>query len=96
MIYWLCYDISDNRIRRGVRKFSKQVGLCTVQRSVMAGMLSESSRNHLWSFIKETIDPITDSCVLFRMGEQQFEALLSHGLPMPKEQIQPKEIALFF
>ena len=96
MIFWFCYDISDNRTRNSVLKLGKQSGLYRIQRSVMAGALTASARNRLWAFVKEKIDPTTDSCVLFRIGIQQFEALEIHGLPLPLEEIQPKEIALFF
>jgi len=62
----------------------------------MAGDLPETAKSRLWTMVTSAIDPTTDSCIILKIGDQQFEAVQSIGKPLPLEQIKPSTIALFF
>jgi CRISPR-associated protein Cas2 len=53
VLFWVCYDISNNRIRRYLAKYLKQKGCIRVQRSVFLGRLKRSRYRELCVTLKE-------------------------------------------
>lgn len=53
VLFWVCYDISNNRIRRYLAKFLKQKGCIRVQRSVFLGRLKRPAFQALCTTLGE-------------------------------------------
>lgn len=47
MLYLVCYDVENTKIRTKVAKALEKLGLCRIQYSVFIGLLSEAERQAL-------------------------------------------------
>lgn len=62
MLYWLIYDISDNKIRNKIASKCKNYGLFRVQKSSFLGNLSKNKSEMLILEIKE-LELKKDDCI---------------------------------
>ncbi|RLG21247.1 CRISPR-associated endonuclease Cas2 [Candidatus Micrarchaeota archaeon] len=63
MIYWVIYDITDNKVRSKVAEECKNLGLHRVQKSSFIGILSRNTAEMLYIKIGDLIDK--RDCVFF-------------------------------
>lgn len=65
MLYWVMYDISNNRIRNNVIKACKNRGLYRVQKSIFLGELNKNEKDELKIEVELLADMETDSIYIF-------------------------------
>ncbi|WP_244834960.1 CRISPR-associated endonuclease Cas2 [Clostridium sp. BJN0001] len=65
MLYWVMYDISDNKIRNKAVKECKNKGLYRVQKSIFLGELNKNQKDELKIKMEMLIDIDTDSIYIF-------------------------------
>lgn len=65
MLYWVMYDISDNKIRNRAVKECKNKGLYRVQKSIFLGELNKNQKDELKIKMEMMIDIETDSIYIF-------------------------------
>jgi len=53
VVFWVCYDISNNRIRRYLAKYLRQKGCIRVQRSVFLGRMPRNAFQTLCKSLHE-------------------------------------------
>lgn len=70
MLYWVMYDISDNKIRNRAIKACKNKGLYRVQKSIFLGELNKNDKDELKIIMEKLIDEATDSIYIFPTNNQ--------------------------
>ncbi|WP_034438965.1 CRISPR-associated endonuclease Cas2 [Clostridium ihumii] len=65
MLYWVMYDISENRIRNRAVKACKNKGLYRVQKSIFLGELNKNEKDELKIIMERLVDESTDSIYIF-------------------------------
>lgn len=58
--YLVCYDVTDNRTRKRMHDFLKDLGLFAIQKSAFWGQLTQAEINSLKREAHEQLDPATD------------------------------------
>lgn len=73
--YLVCYDVEDNRVRRKLAEFLKDLGLQPLQKSVFWGALNAPEVRSLERYVHKHLDPDTDRCfwIHTRLDEQQLK-----------------------
>jgi len=62
-VYWVIYDVSDNKVRTKLIKFCKNYGLSRVQKSAFLGLLSKNKAEMLREEARKVIQE--GDCVFF-------------------------------
>lgn len=62
-MFWVIYDISENKARSKTASFCKDFGLKRVQKSAFLGLVSKNEAEMLCEKVKEVIEE--DDCVFF-------------------------------
>ncbi|HCW04242.1 MAG TPA: CRISPR-associated endonuclease Cas2 [Clostridium sp.] len=65
MLYWVMYDISDNKQRNRAVKACKNKGLYRVQKSIFLGELNKNEKDELKIIMERLVDEDTDSIYIF-------------------------------
>lgn len=65
MLYWVMYDISDNKTRNSAVKACKNKGLYRVQKSIFLGQLNKNQKDELKIIMERLVDEVTDSIYIF-------------------------------
>ncbi|KEZ87480.1 CRISPR-associated protein Cas2 [Clostridium sulfidigenes] len=65
MLYWVMYDISENRARNTAVKACKNKGLYRVQKSIFLGELNKNQKDELKIIMERLVDDGTDSIYIF-------------------------------
>lgn len=65
MLYWVMYDISDNKNRNQAVKACKNKGLYRVQKSIFLGQLNKNEKDELKIIMERIVDEATDSIYMF-------------------------------
>ena len=60
--YLVCYDVEDNKVRRKLADFLKDMGLQPLQKSVFWGALNQAEIRSLARYARENLDAETDKC----------------------------------
>ncbi len=56
MLYLVCYDVENNKIRTKIAKLLEKQGLTRVQLSVFVGLLSDLDKNIILEKIEQILD----------------------------------------
>lgn len=78
MLWWVIYDITDNRTRSRTSSKCKNYGLTRVQKSAFLGELTKNRAEMLAIELKETITP-TDCVFLIPCCAGCFQDKIIHG-----------------
>ncbi len=62
-MYWVIYDISENKVRSKIVRLCKNFGLRRVQKSAFLGLLSKNKAEMLYEKSKEVLEE--SDCVFF-------------------------------
>ncbi len=92
-MYFLCYDITDDKNRLEIATLCKLKGMYRVQYSVFAGNMNEKEKNDLWNAVKPLVDK-KDRCCLFSIGEEAFMVMKVCGEKIDKALILGKDNVL--
>ncbi|MGG7163513.1 CRISPR-associated endonuclease Cas2 [Clostridium ihumii] len=65
MLYWVMYDISNDKNRRKVVKACKDKGLNRVQKSIFLGTLNKNQKDELKILIEMNMEDDKDSIYIF-------------------------------
>ncbi|MDP4146884.1 MAG: CRISPR-associated endonuclease Cas2 [Bacillota bacterium] len=65
MLYWVMYDISENKTRNKAVKACKNKGLYRVQKSIFLGELNKNQKDELKIMMEQLVDEDTDSIYIF-------------------------------
>lgn len=65
MLYWVMYDISNNKNRNNAVKACKNKGLYRVQKSIFLGTLNKNQKDELKLIMESLVDLDTDSVYIF-------------------------------
>jgi len=65
MLYWVMYDISENKSRNQAVKACKNKGLYRVQKSIFLGDLNKNQKDELKIIMERLVDEDTDSIYIF-------------------------------
>lgn len=65
MLYWVMYDISDDKTRNKAVKACKNKGLYRVQKSIFLGELNKNQKDELKIIMERLVDINTDSIYIF-------------------------------
>ena len=65
MIYWVMYDITENKVRNKVVKMLKNKGLMRVQKSIFIGEMNKNQKDELKIFLEMETSDVTDSVFIF-------------------------------
>ena len=65
MLYWVMYDITENKIRNRAVKACKNKGLYRVQKSIFLGQLNKNQKDELKIIMEKLVDEKTDSIYIF-------------------------------
>lgn len=65
MLYWVMYDISENKKRNTAVKACKNKGLYRVQKSIFLGELNKNQKDELKITMERLVDEDTDSIYIF-------------------------------
>lgn len=65
MIYWVMYDITENKIRNRAVRACKDKGLYRVQKSIFIGDLNKNQKDELKIIMERLVDESTDSIYIF-------------------------------
>lgn len=68
MIWWVLYDIENDRARSRVARYCKQAGLYRVQYSVFAGKMERDAVDSLHLQIEAEINPERDKVYFFPLA----------------------------
>lgn len=58
--YLVCYDVADNKTRKRMFEFLKDLGLVALQKSIFWGQLTRAELSALKREAKKELDPDTD------------------------------------
>ncbi len=95
MIYWVMYDIKDDRARNRVAKACEKIGLLRVQYSVFLGTLEKTQLDTLQIQIEEYINPENDSVYIFPMSKDELRQTVLMGQAFDKKMITDEVKQLF-
>lgn len=79
MIYWLFYDISQNRNRVRVANLCKDYGLQRAQKSAFLGNLTRNKAEMLALEIQKCINSASDKVFLAPAGKEDFAKKIVFG-----------------
>ncbi len=96
MIYWVMYDVKNDRIRSKIAKACEKIGLYRVQYSVFLGTLERSHVDSLQLQIEDLINEKTDSVYIFPMSKDELKQTVLLGQAFDKKLITDEVQALFF
>lgn len=95
MIYWVLYDIRNDRARNKVAKCCLQAGLYRVQWSVFLGEIGDNGKDELQLQIEELIDAAEDKVYIFPMSRQELRQTVLLGQAFDKKLVTDQVKALF-
>ncbi len=70
MLYWVMYDISDDKVRNEAVKECKNKGLYRVQKSIFLGELNKNEKDELKIKMEMIADIKTDSIYIFPTSKE--------------------------
>lgn len=79
MIYWVIYDVTENKIRSKIANKCKNYGLRRVQKSAFLGSLSRNKIEMLSLEIKEVLNGSDDAVFIFPSCESCFRNKIIEG-----------------
>ena len=84
MIYLICYDITDNRLRKKVSDKLVRVGLNRIQYSVFIGFIKDYLKEDLVSWLEMKFAPAIEkeerrNILIFNMTERQLGSKIALG-----------------
>jgi len=94
MIYFICYDITDNRLRKKVSDKLVRVGLSRIQYSVFIGFIKDYLKEELVSWLEVKFSPGIGkgerrNILIFNLTERQLGRKIVFG----ETSITDKEIS---
>ncbi len=95
MIYWVMYDIKDDKARNRVAKACEKIGLLRVQYSVFLGTLEKTQIDTLEIQIEEYINPENDSVYIFPMSKDELRQTVLMGQAFDKKMVTNEVKQLF-
>lgn len=95
MLTWVIYDITEDKLRRGVIKICKDTGLYRVQKSVFLGDVEENELDELKLKMQDTVDLLKDSVYVFPMSKTSFAKAGLIGQAFNKELVTDEIISHF-
>lgn len=72
MVYWVIYDISENKVRSRIANFCKDYGLERVQESAFLGNLTKNKAEMLALEIKRFVNEKQDKVFIVPAGKDEF------------------------
>lgn len=77
--YLVCYDVADNKRRKKLFDFLKDIGLEGLQESVFYGYLKKPEEKSLQRFLDETLKKGEDKCLIIQCLLDEKVLLKSFG-----------------
>lgn len=98
MIYFVMYDIEDNRVRNQIAKYLIRKGLSRVQKSIFIGNTDRSVFDHVQADLKEVQECYenTDSIILIPISTDEVRAMKLIGQNIDFDLVLKNRNTLFF
>lgn len=80
MLYWVMYDISNNRDRNRAVKACKNKGLYRVQKSIFLGELNKNQKDELKIMMEQIVNENSDSKRILKSIEIYEEDIIQRQL----------------
>ncbi len=96
MIFWVLYDIENDRARTRTAKYCKQAGLYRVQLSCFLGTMDANELDTLQLQIEAEINAEVDKVYIFPMSKAELKATVLLGQAFDKKMVTDEIRALFF
>lgn len=93
MLYWVIYDISDDKIRNRVVSKCKNYGLDRVQKSAFLGNLTKNKAEMLALDVKEFVKDATDCVFIMPSCKECFTSKDITG-SFDEEKVRQKEFVI--
>lgn len=95
MYYLICFDISDDRLRRNAGKKCKQAGLLRIQRSVFIGHSQPHLIGEVRDYLLPLLDAHTDSLAIQPLDRPAYRQLSFYGKKYNKQHLAREQKVIF-
>jgi len=98
MIYFVMYDIEDNKVRKEIAKYLEKKGLVRIQKSIFFGNTSRDVFNQVHQDLKEvnSVYENVDSIVLVPVSTDEIKAMKLIGSNIDFDIVMQNKNTLFF